>query len=214
MIRKNLAHAALAVFFVACVVTAEANTISIDTVLVGDAGNVADTSAHSGNPTGQGAVAYNYQMGTYDVTLSQYTAFLNSVAASDPYALYNTNMATDLNVAGISRSGSSGSYTYAVIGSGQHPVTDVSWFDALRFANWLNNGQGTLASTETGSYTLLGGTPTPSNAATITRNAGAQWVLPTEDEWYKAAYYKSGGTNAGYWMYRRYSKNVGIQKEV
>jgi formylglycine-generating enzyme required for sulfatase activity len=27
------------------------------------------------------------------------------------------------------------------------------------------------------------------------------WVLPTEDEWYKAAYYKAGGTAAGYWDY-------------
>jgi formylglycine-generating enzyme required for sulfatase activity len=32
-------------------------------------------------------------------------------------------------------------------------------------------------------------------------NAGAQFYIPTENEWYKAAYYKSGGTNAGYWGY-------------
>jgi formylglycine-generating enzyme len=70
----------------------------------------------------------------------------------------------------------------------------------LRFANWLNNGQGN-GNTETGSYTLLGGTPTPSNAATISRNAGAQWVLSSENKWYKSAYYKGGSTNAGYWVY-------------
>jgi formylglycine-generating enzyme len=35
---------------------------------------------------------------------------------------------------------------------------------------------------------------------TITRNAGAKYVIPTENEWYKAAYYK-GGPNAGYWQY-------------
>jgi autotransporter-associated beta strand protein len=33
------------------------------------------------------------------------------------------------------------------------------------------------------------------------RLAGAVYRLPTEDEWYKAAYYKGGGTNAGYWSY-------------
>ena len=38
----------------------------------------------------------------------------------------------------------------------------VTWYDTIRFANWLNNGQGT-GDTETGAYTLLGGTPTPSN---------------------------------------------------
>jgi formylglycine-generating enzyme required for sulfatase activity len=108
---------------------------------------------------------------------------------------------------GINRSGS-GPYTYAVKpGQGNQPVVDVSWFDTLRFANWLNNGQGN-GDTETGSYTLLGGTPTPSNASTISRNAGAQWVLPSENEWYKSAYYKGGSTNAGYWAYPTQSNSA------
>lgn len=69
------------------------------------------------------------------------------------------------------------------------PVNFVSWYDAARFTNWLHNGQG-ASDTETGAYTLLGGTPTPSNGLSITRNAGATWFLPSEDEWYKAAYYR------------------------
>ena len=64
----------------------------------------------------------------------------------------------------------------------------VSWYDAIRFANWLNNGQGN-GDTESGSYTLLGGTPTPSNGLSITRNPGTSVWLTSEDEWYKAAYY-------------------------
>ncbi len=72
---------------------------------------------------------------------------------------------------------------------GDKPVNYVSWYDSIRFANWLNNGQGT-GDTETGAYTLLGGTPTPSNGVSITRNAGATWFLPSEDEWYKAAYHQ------------------------
>ena len=35
----------------------------------------------------------------------------------------------------------------------------------------------------------------------ITRNAGATYFIPSENEWYKAAYYKGGSTNAGYWTY-------------
>src|SRR5438552_534948 len=77
------------------------------------------------------------------------------------------------------------SRTYSVIsGRGDMPVNNVSFFDALRFANWMNNGQGS-GDTETGACTLLGGTPTPSNDGTVTRNGGAIIVLTSESEWYK-----------------------------
>ncbi|MCH7599457.1 MAG: DUF3556 domain-containing protein, partial [Myxococcales bacterium] len=90
---------------------------------------------------------------------------------------------------GITRSGSDGSFAYATIsGRSDMPVNFVSWYDSIRFANWLHNGQGS-GDTETGGYTLLGGTPTPTNGLSITRNAGATWFLTSEDEWYKAAYY-------------------------
>ncbi len=170
-------------------------------VTVGDAGNEADG-------TGYGAVDYEYQIGTYEVTIGQYTAFLNAVAADDPYGLYNTEMATNLYIAGISRSGSPGSYTYSAIApsgltpagansAADRPITCVSWFDAARFANWMHNGRGS-GSTETGAYTLVGGQTSGTAPA---KNPGAQFYIPTENEWYKAAYYKGGSTNAGYWDY-------------
>ena len=46
-----------------------------------------------------------------------------------------------MKVSGIARSGSQGNYNYSVLGSGNRPVTYVSWFDAARFVNWLNNGK-------------------------------------------------------------------------
>ncbi len=92
-------------------------------------------------------------------------------------------------------------------GDGNHPVNYVTWYDTLRFANWLNNGQGT-GDTESGAYILQGGTPTPSNANTITRETGATIFLPSEDEWYKAAYYDPRTTAQGgppsdshYWLH-------------
>ena len=80
---------------------------------------------------------------------------------------------------------------------GDKPVNYVSWFDAARVANWLQNGEGS-GSTETGAYTLVGGQTSGTAPAA---NPGASYFLPTEDQWYKAAYYKGGGTNAGYWDY-------------
>jgi formylglycine-generating enzyme required for sulfatase activity len=50
---------------------------------------------------------------------------------------------------------------------------------------------------ETGAYTL--NNATSGNAPAV--NSGATFYVPTEDQQYKAAYYKGGGTNAGYWNY-------------
>ncbi len=92
-----------------------------------------------------------------------------------------------------------------ISGDGNHPVNYVTWYDAIRFANWLNNGQ-VPGSTETGAYTLLGGTPTPSNGNSITRNAGATVFLPSENEWYKAAYYNPA--TSSYFQYPTSSNTV------
>jgi formylglycine-generating enzyme required for sulfatase activity len=70
--------------------------------------------------------------------------------------------------------------------------------------NWLANNEPTgpegLGTTETGTYALNGSTGSAALMA-VTRSNTATWVLPTVDEWYKAAYYAGGGTNAGYWDY-------------
>ncbi len=168
-----------------------AQAVTIDTVAVGNAGNAADT-------TGYGSVAYDYNIGKYEVTAGQYTAFLNAVAATDTYGLYNANMWSNTYGCKIQQNNSSGNYTYSVTSEwANRPVNYVSFWDSCRFANWLGNGQGT-GSTETGAYTLTSTNPT--NSA-VTRNAGAKWAVTSENEWYKAAYYKSGSANAGYWLY-------------
>jgi formylglycine-generating enzyme required for sulfatase activity len=174
-----------------------ASAVTIPTVLVGNVGNTSDPL------TGYGGVGHVYRIGSYEVTNAQYVEFLNAKAASDPLGLYNTGMGSDPR-GGITRSGVSGSFAYAPKSNmADKPVNFVSWYDSIRFANWLNNGQGT-GDTETGAYTLLGGTPQPSNGLSITRNAGAKWFLPSENEWYKAAYYQPaalGGDADNYWLY-------------
>jgi len=179
----------------------------IEMVPVGNVGNLDDPEDGDQNTGGVqnfGAVPYEFQIGKYEVTLAQYAAFLNAVAAADTNSLYNASMGTDLNSAGIERSGADGSYTYTVIGSGNRPVTYVSWFEAARFCNWLHNGRPTGAqdagTTERGAYTLDGET----NSGIFPRNPGAKYWIPSEDEWYKAAYHQPSGDNGdsdNYWLY-------------
>jgi formylglycine-generating enzyme required for sulfatase activity len=173
-------------------------TVIVDWVTVGSPGNAADAPATNCFAANCGAVASAYRIGKYEVTNAQYAEFLNAKAAADPLALYDTNMDSSPQ-GGIARSGTSGSFAYtAKSGFANKPVTFVSFFDAVRFANWLNNGQGN-ADTETGAYTLLGGSSIPNNFSTVGRNAGASIFLPSESEWYKAAYYD--GIAASYFDY-------------
>ena len=72
----------------------------------------------------------------------------------------------------------------------------VSFYDALRFANWLHNGQPSgaqgPATTEDGAYTI---TAQGIASNSIARNPAAIVALASEDEWYKAAYYDAAGAS-------------------
>ena len=163
-------------------------------VTVGHAHNKADTEVMAADRTsGYGSVPYEYRIGKYDVTNEEYAAFLNGVArTSDPYLLYFPCMDRSACYgvgSGIVRTGAPGDWTYtAQKGRERRPVNYVNLFMSMRFANWMHNGQGS-GDTETGAYTLLGGTLIPTNFLTVRRNPGAKVFVPSEDEWYKAAYY-------------------------
>jgi sulfatase modifying factor 1 len=170
---------------------------SVEFVTVGNPGNAPDTRY---NNVAIGSVDHVYRMGKYEVTAAQYTEFLNAVAKADPNGLYNTSMEdpTGFRGANIVRSGSLPNYSYSVAADwANRPVDYVSFWDAARFANWLQNGQPTgpqgPGTTEDGAYINIG------DQATFARQAGAKFFIPTDDEWYKAAYHnKSAGLAASY----------------
>jgi len=69
------------------------------------------------------------------------------------------------------------------------PVTKIKWTQAAQFCNYLTSGD-----KQKGAYQFK-----DANVVHIDRPAalavyGTIYVLPTEDEWYKAAYYKSDGS--------------------
>jgi formylglycine-generating enzyme len=184
----------------------------IETVFVGHRGNLGRIVGWVGSTYLCGSVGYDYRMGKHEVTARQYVDFLNAVAKTDAHGLYNPRMVSEYHGCQITRNGSSGSYTYDFSGrhSGEEsdwenrPVNYVGWGDAARFANWMHNGREVgvqdSTTTEDGSYRLDGATEAL-DLADVTRADDATWVLPSEDEWFKAAYHKNDGPTGNYFSY-------------
>lgn len=186
-------------------------SVKIQTVKVANPKNRADSN-------GYGRVDANYAIGKYEVTIAQYSAFLNAVAASDPYRLYNPGLMTNPLNGGITRTGTDGNYSYTPLaGTEQFPITGVNWFDAARFANWLANGQpqgpSNAQTTEDGAYSLAGrlsGSSVDRNSVNPNTGQRPNFALPTQNEWYKAAYYnpKLNGGRGGYTRYATQSNRT------
>lgn len=176
--------------------------VAPDTVEISDPGNT--PASIDGNSLG--GVADTFRMSKSEITIAQYTIFLNAIAKRSDGAngaaiesLYDPRMGSDVAIAGISRTGAGSEaspYAYTAVGDPAKPIAYVTWFNAARFANWLHNGATESADIENGAYPLNG-----TLAGMFPKNPSAVWWIPSEDEWFKAAYYKGGGTNAGYWRY-------------
>lgn len=190
-----------------------AMAVNIVTVPVGNAGNTGELSGAGAGGYGpdrvSGAVGYDYRIAKHEVTAGQYTEFLNGVAGVDIHGLYNTEMWSSAYGCKIERYVGSGTsvdpYQYRVAADwANRPVNYVSWGDAARFANWLHNdqpiGDQDLSTTEDGAY-FLNGAMTETALTAVTREADWEWSLPSEDEWYKAAYHKSDGATGNYFEF-------------
>jgi len=193
--------------------------VDIEWVIVGDLGNVGELRGEGAGETGpnrvSGAVDYVFRIGKYEVSNGQYIEFLNAVAAiEDTHELYNTTGqegGMPGTYGGIERTGTAGDYNYGPKGGDDallnRPVNFISFYDALRFANWMHNGQADgmqdSATTEDGAYDM-------SLGATVVRKPGARFFIPSEDECFNAGYYKGEGTTAGYWDFQTQSDTVPV----
>jgi hypothetical protein len=146
------------------------NEFAIDFVNIGNTGNAADTTSF-------GAVPYEYRVGTYEITQ-------NAITKATASGMTNVT---------------------AGAWSGNQPAATISWYEAAAFVNWLNTSTGKQAAynlTFSGSWSMtlwssadawqLGG-------ENLYRNKDAFYFLPSENEWYKAAYYNPAGSN--YFLY-------------
>jgi formylglycine-generating enzyme required for sulfatase activity len=167
-------------------------------VLTIDPGNAVDPA--SGGL--YGVVDHSFQMGKYLVTYDQYCAFLNAVdpSGANPNNVYFAGFMTDdpcggINYTAVATAGAK--YTIKP-GIGSKPVIGVDFSSSGRFVNWLGNGGMKGSNTDTGVYTITAQTSI-NNARTGNTGNGTRVFLPTENEWYKAAYYQGvGNTNTAY----------------
>jgi formylglycine-generating enzyme required for sulfatase activity len=216
MFRTAMVRGALAAMLACWTVVAQA-AVTIDTVFVGDPGNVGEGSGGGYGGSGPdricGAVGYSYNIGQYEVAAGQYTAFLNAVGGVDTYSLYDSRMSSTVEGCQVQRTVSLGRYVYTVASDYEkRPVNFVSWGDSARFANWLHNGQPTGSqsslTTEDGAYEL-NGAKTAAELLAVSRKVDWKWALTSEDEWYKAAYHdKAAGLAATYFDYPTGSNSV------
>jgi sulfatase modifying factor 1 len=182
------------------------HAIEIDWVWVEDPGNAPDPA--TGNQ--YGTVAEAFRIMTFEWTNAQYVAFLNAIdpEGSNPNSVYHPNMSVNARGGIVLDVGAAAGSKYSFKPNmGNKPVNYVSWFDAARVANWLHNGAETYGFTNaladapqnSGAYPL--GTATSGTAPA--KSEGARYWVPSENEWYKAAFYNptlNGGVG-GYTLY-------------
>ncbi len=72
------------------------------------------------------------------------------------------------------------------------PATSITWFEAAKFVNWLNTSSGFSPAYKfdaAGNFQLWQPSDPGYVPGSMFRNSLAKYVLPSVDEWYKAAYY-------------------------
>ncbi len=202
---RSLLRLELQIFIATFMLSSAASAVTFEWVTVGDPTNVCDPTPAIG--LCRGAVDHEYQIAKFEVTYAQYAEFLNAIATTDTFGLWDVNMA-DTGFGGIQRSGTPGSYSYSVMaGRGNWPAAWMNFWAATRFANWLHNGQPTGAqdntTTEDGAYTL---TAQGMIDNLVVRQFGAKVFIPNRDEWHKAAYYDTSSTS-----YRTFPSDSGAE---
>ena len=176
--RFNAAAVLFAAFTLMTQMSAQADTFgttgnefTIDFVDVGNAGNAADTTTY-------GAVPYDYRMGKYEISQ-------DAIAKATASGMANVTAGPWLN---------------------NQPAATISWYEAAAFVNFLNTSSGNTAAYDltfsNGSWSMSlwsSEQAWTAGGANLYRNKDAYYFLPSENEWYKAAYYNPGGSN--YFLY-------------
>ena len=171
------------------------NQFDIEFVTIGNPGNPADAT---GNPNPAGSVDYVYRIGKYEVSRDMVEKATN--AGELELTLHPMDFVT------------------GSLGDGPRPdmpAAGVSWNEAARFVNWLNESEGHTAAYKFATQPGDGGYNSNENIllwepadagydpANPFRNSQAEYFLPSVHEWYKAAFYDPDANDGagGYWNF-------------
>ncbi len=136
-------------------------------VTIGNAGNEADTrdgDSYTAGVQRYGAVGYSYKISATEVTIAEFAA---SGAGSGNEDYWNDGTRT--------------------VGTAA-PVTQVTLYEAMKYCNFITSGD-----VNDGAYVFSAGVYQSTDRASAIAAHGTIYALPTEDEWYKAAYYDASG---------------------
>lgn len=182
--------------------------------------NVSETSCMS-----VGSVDYNYNIGETEITVAQWTTFLNTV---DPMGLNRHHLWAAPNgskvwplYGSINRTAKAlpgRHYTVASAAWAQKPFNFADFTRSARFINSLQNGK--LLSKQQRTINTVNGTQLTQTTYTVrlskqtetgmytmsnraaTRNLSKGFAVTSQDEWMKAAYFDpKGGGQHSYWDY-------------
>ena len=157
-----------------------ANQFNMEFVTIGNPNNAADTT---GNPSPAGSVGYEYGIGKFEVSRDMITKYNSS---------FGTANSLEISLEDMTSFGGNGA---------NKPAISVNWNEAARFVNWLNTSTGNQAAYK---FTTSG---VNDNIDVWTygdagydvnnkyRNSLAKYVLPSYNEWHKAAYYNPNDSN-------------------
>ncbi len=124
-----------------------------------------DDAGNTADSTGYGAVGYAFHIFSTEVTIAQFQA---SGAGNGNEGYWNESPRSV---------GPNGAASY------------VSLYEAMKYCNWMTSGD-----VNSGAYVFNEGAYQSTDRASAISLYGTIYALPTEDEWYKAAYYTG---NAG-----------------
>lgn len=167
------------------------NAFTIDFVTIGNPGNANDATGPDYTADGglyaspYGGISYVYQMGVTEVSQDWITK------------------ATNLGMTNVT----AGAWT------GSQPAANMTWYEAAGFVNWLNTSTGHQAAyqldgTNTALTLWTSGQAWQAGGENLYRHKDAYYFLPSENEWYKAAYHQNDGVTANYWDYATRSNTI------